>query len=117
MINGLSDEEYMRRMYGEEPMTDKPAMTIEPPAIQLNDFVRIQTTFGEWFGKLCDFVNYSEKEAYARGRRDMGEEAARIAQNACLVPPDGGRPSQEASEACDYAAIAIRALIEKEPLK
>ena len=36
--------------------------------------------------------------------------AAEIARNACLVPPDGGAPTETESEMCDRAAAAILAL-------
>lgn len=36
--------------------------------------------------------------------------AADVARNACLVPPDGGAPTETESEMCDRAADAILAL-------
>ena len=38
------------------------------------------------------------------------EEAAYQAQHACLVPPDGGSPTEEEVIVCDEAAKRIRAL-------
>ena len=38
-------------------------------------------------------------------------EAARVALNACLVPPDGGTPTEEEATMCQIAAEAILALI------
>lgn len=37
------------------------------------------------------------------------EACAVVAENACLVPPDGGSPTKEESEMCDRAAAFIRA--------
>lgn len=45
----------------------------------------------------------------AEQRDQILEEAAIIASNSCLVPPDGGQPSAEEIEAADRAAQAIRA--------
>ena len=36
--------------------------------------------------------------------------AADVARNACLVPPDGGAPTETESEMCDRAASAIIAI-------
>lgn len=49
------------------------------------------------------------KESVAR--REALEEAARIARNGCLVPPDGGSPTQEEADMCDRIAEAILALV------
>jgi hypothetical protein len=38
------------------------------------------------------------------------EEAAVVAENACLVPPDGGAPTDAEREMCEEAARQIRAL-------
>jgi hypothetical protein len=38
------------------------------------------------------------------------ERAASIAQNACLVPPDGGNPTPEEEAVCRAAADYIEAL-------
>ena len=38
------------------------------------------------------------------------ERAASIAQNACLVPPDGGNPTAEEEAVCRAAADYIEAL-------
>lgn len=42
---------------------------------------------------------------------DALREAATIARNGCLVPPDGGSPSHEEAEMCDRIADAILRLI------
>lgn len=39
------------------------------------------------------------------------EACARIAEDGCLVPPDGGSPTVEEKEMCDGIARAIRALV------
>jgi len=38
------------------------------------------------------------------------ERAAEVALNACLVPPDGGSPTEEERLVCEEAARRIRAL-------
>lgn len=40
---------------------------------------------------------------------DEREACARIAENACLVPPDGGSPTEAEAEMCNRAAQFIRA--------
>lgn len=45
---------------------------------------------------------------------DAYERCARIAENACLVPPDGGSPTQGETDVAEAAARAIRALAAKE---
>lgn len=40
------------------------------------------------------------------------EECARIAQDACLVPPDGGSPTEAECAVADEAARRIRSLME-----
>ena len=48
--------------------------------------------------------------AYRAGEERMRERAASVAQNACLVPPDGGSPSDEEIAVANDAAAAIAAL-------
>lgn len=50
----------------------------------------------------------------ASARNDALREAARVASNACLVPPDGGIPTEAEANVCDEAHRRILALI-KEP--
>jgi hypothetical protein len=38
-------------------------------------------------------------------------EAAKIARNGCLVPPDGGTPTEAERLMCDHIAAAIDALL------
>lgn len=45
---------------------------------------------------------------WVRGYQAAREQAARIASDACLAQPDGGSPSDEVSEVCEYAAYLIR---------
>lgn len=40
-------------------------------------------------------------------------EAAYVAFNACLVPPDGGNPTEEERLVCDEASRRILALLDK----
>jgi hypothetical protein len=42
--------------------------------------------------------------------RALGE-AAKIARNGCLVPPDGGSPTEAERLMCDHIAAAIDALL------
>lgn len=42
-------------------------------------------------------------------------EAAKIAENGCLVPPDGGSPTDQEREMCDGIAAQIRALAQQDP--
>lgn len=44
-------------------------------------------------------------------RDDALREAAYKARNACLVPPDGGSPTEAEADLCDIAANCITALI------
>ena len=48
-------------------------------------------------------------EAEATGIRRATERAARIAREGCLVPPDGGSPSNAEREICDAIAARIMA--------
>jgi hypothetical protein len=43
--------------------------------------------------------------------REALEKAATIALNGCLVPPDGGSPTENEIAMCDDIAKSIRALI------
>jgi hypothetical protein len=45
----------------------------------------------------------------AHARREAMEEAARIARDACLSPPDGGSPTEGEVAVADNAAAMIRA--------
>jgi hypothetical protein len=38
------------------------------------------------------------------------EEAAKVAERGCLVPPDGGAPTEAERELCEAIAAAIRSL-------
>lgn len=43
-------------------------------------------------------------------RQQALEEAAKVAESGCLVPPDGGSPTDEEREMCESIAAQIRAL-------
>ena len=43
-------------------------------------------------------------------REGVIEECARVAENGCLVPPDGGSPTNAERELCESIAAAIRSL-------
>lgn len=53
-----------------------------------------------------DLVTKEELEAAVSSER---EACAYIAYQACLVPPDGGSPTEEEAAVCDVAAKRIRA--------
>jgi hypothetical protein len=66
-----------------------------------------------------DFTTW-ELEAFAKAYqaaapidnvREALEKAATIALNGCLVPPDGGSPTENEIAMCDDIAKSIRALI------
>lgn len=73
----------------------------------------------EWVGKLprdqFEMLLLLTNKAYARGRNAALEEAARVAEWAHMVPPDGGSPSEAEYEVARSAAAAIRALQQKGP--
>jgi hypothetical protein len=48
----------------------------------------------------------------AKARVNALREAAYVARNACLVPPDGGNPTEAEAAVCDEAYIRILALID-----
>jgi len=48
----------------------------------------------------------------AKAREDALREAAYVARNACLVPPDGGNPTEAEAAVCDEAYIRILALLD-----
>jgi len=43
-------------------------------------------------------------------RQSILEEAAKVAERGCLVPPDGGSPTEAEREMCEAIAAAIRSL-------
>lgn len=43
-------------------------------------------------------------------RREALEEAALVAERGCLVPPDGGSPTEAEREMCEAIAASIRTL-------
>lgn len=52
--------------------------------------------------------------AEQRGRAEAIEEAAKVAEWAAMVPPDGGSPTEEETAVANEAAIRIRALANME---
>ncbi len=54
----------------------------------------------------CETQKLREQIVFARF--EALEEAARIAENGCLVPPDGGSPTEEEREMCESIASQIR---------
>ncbi len=51
--------------------------------------------------------------ARAQARREALEEAEHAARNSCLIPPDGGEPTEADRLAAERAAAAIQALMDK----
>lgn len=45
---------------------------------------------------------------FAKGREMERERAAKVAETGCLVPPDGGSPSEAEAQLCAGIAAAIR---------
>lgn len=54
------------------------------------------------------------REKLKTARADALTYAARIARDCCLVPPDGGAPTEAEREMCSHVADVILAHIEKE---
>jgi hypothetical protein len=50
--------------------------------------------------------------SFREARAEVLEEAAIVAGDACLVPPDGGSPTPEETAVAETAAARIRALKE-----
>ncbi len=53
---------------------------------------------------------YVTKDAALAGMTAVIEDCAKVAENACLVPPDGGSCSAQETEVAAEAARRIRAL-------
>ena len=68
------------------------------------------------FHRLVRMLAFNVQEAVTAARREGAEEmrecAAMLAEMGCLVPPDGGSPTESEREMCDRIAAAIRALKE-----
>lgn len=58
----------------------------------------------------------SASDIAAEARAGVIEAAAYVARNACLVPPDGGSPTQAEADVCDEAYRRIRALHDTDTL-
>jgi len=74
---------------------------------------------GRWFGDAPPRVNgrlhpywwrKNLRAALADSRQSILEEAAKVAERGCLVPPDGGSPTEAEREMCEAIAAAIRSL-------
>ena len=62
-----------------------------------------------------DWVSIEDhKAALETARNDALRQAAYMARHACLVPPDGGSPSEAEAELCDEAERRILTLVKKE---
>ena len=64
----------------------------------------------EWIVEELDRLEADRGAAWKAGAEAMREAAASVASNACLVPPDGGNPTEEERLVCEEAWRRIRAL-------
>ena len=76
----------------------------EREAHRLFSFCRRHTNRESW-PILAEALTRAE----ARGRAEGLREAARIAAEACLVPPDGGSPTEDEHNVCQEAKRRILA--------
>jgi hypothetical protein len=81
---------------------------------------KIEETVAHDISQIAFSLTAEQLEAFAKAYqaaapidnvREVLEKAAVIALNGCLVPPDGGSPTENEIAMCDYIAKAIRALI------
>ncbi len=54
------------------------------------------------------FTETQVGQLVARAVAEERERCARIASNGCLVPPDGGSPTEDEVQMCNDIAAAIR---------
>jgi hypothetical protein len=66
---------------------------------------------GYHLSEACERCSYDSGKA--DGIREGMEKAAGIALECCLVPPDGGSPSESEVKLCESIAQAIRSAKEK----
>ncbi len=60
---------------------------------------------------MPELKDLSLPELLRIAREDALRRAAAIARNGCLVPPDGGSPTEAEAEMCDRISDQILALI------
>ena len=65
-------------------------------------------------GDLLVYFEYIRADVAADMVATALREAARVALNACLVPPDGGSPTENEAAVCAAASRYILALIPRE---
>jgi hypothetical protein len=65
----------------------------------------------KWLSQLEAFAKAYQAATPIDNVREALEKAATIALNGCLVPPDGGSPTENEIAMCDDIAKSIRALI------
>lgn len=75
--------------------------TTRERAVMLADAAWKTSGEGSAHGRIVDAIE--------RAIREEREACAWIAENACLVPPDGGCPSEDEQLVAERAAKAIRA--------
>lgn len=94
--------------------TREPDMTEAPERIWHSPFDTLGTVT-ENPERHWEFNEYIRADVvdHAAIREAALREAAGVAFNACLVPPDGGNPTEEERLVCDEAYRRILALIDK----
>ena len=69
-------------------------------------------SYDDWKLATPEYLNGPDDGDTPRAiRRKALEEAAKIARNGCLVPPDGGDPTEAEVMLCDEIASRILAAI------
>lgn len=66
--------------------------------------------YRSWKNTATEAAAEIERLRALTSRSDVLEEAARVAERAHLVPPDGGSPTENERAVAEAAAAAIRAL-------
>lgn len=96
-----------------ETIMARPIMGAQP---QNGDFHKS----GPWscdnpYGNAVEYIRKDLSDAAIKqARQEALRKAAEIARNACLVPPDGGSPTEQEAAVCDEAYKRIMALIDKD---
>jgi hypothetical protein len=93
-------------------MTDEPTELLPPVCKYCGQPKAIHSEFT----MSCPIVpRYQPKHSPSPiSRNAVIRECARIARDGCLVPPDGGSPTEAEAVLCDHISAQILALIEQE---
>lgn len=95
---------WLEKLYAASLDGDEATMIVGQALLSAADLTRALTP--EDAQAALDRMLKEEREKALR-------EAAYVALNACLVPPDGGAPSQEEADVCEEAYRRICALIDQ----